>query len=249
MRCVIETLIPNNISGKWQGTVYSRHGGFLCQGWWKQVYSGSKYLRPQCENTPNTASWDFSIFVRTGATGIDALKEKYIGLQGGQTFMKCKHHGVLLIKSFINSGHLCYHADCIKDVFHECPMSNCIMGIWHDQYLTIFLQNQTHSSHLYIAPAGDTVTDMESTEEMSALFNNATVENAQKTNEESYEIPDNESWYDSSIADNISGEDWALELDHIDPVATTFLQQDGSSTVFNSSSSDTSEPSLRGKAT
>ena len=112
-----------NDENKWDGIVYSRHGGPFYNKWWMSKRKDEVPIQVDNEfyrRLPTNDSYTF-VYVRMEDTNVEEIRDEFMKNIGGQTHVKCAEHRCPLIAS-MTRNHKCA---CGRKEFFRCCNYKC----------------------------------------------------------------------------------------------------------------------------
>ena len=140
---------------KWDGRIYTRHGGPLHQSWW--VINRRKNI--SLHSIDGTHDWlnlwglDVSVYVIKENKHINNMRNELMKYIGGQNMIQCSRHELPLIID--TSNNKCYQNDVLTDricnqkYFMKCPDIQCLCGLCKKCYKKLISQYQISNQNIF----------------------------------------------------------------------------------------------------
>ena len=121
---------------KWNGNIYSRHGGNMYPSWWFMNRRSKFFLQMDDDGVHqvNKMDLDVSVYVARLNTDIECVRNQFMKYIGGQCNVQCYEHKLPFIVSNDTSDR-CYQISdgegniCGRKVSFMCPNLGCTSGM------------------------------------------------------------------------------------------------------------------------
>ena len=114
--------ITNDDDFKWDGVIFSRHGGYYSK-WWKD--KRNQEISLQIDELPNNLDyhdWYTLAYVQVVETDVNSLRDNFLKNIGGQTHVQCRQHNLPLIPSLEREGKCVI---CNNKEYYRCCEFSC----------------------------------------------------------------------------------------------------------------------------